>query len=183
VDRQFTNARATDFTSILTAIKGKKPDLIFFGGMDSVAGGLLRQMKTLGMDIKFMGGDGVCSDSLPGLAGNGMRDGEVFCADAGGIDAAHQKIVDDFIARFKSRYHSDIQTYAPYAYDAVMVLAAAMQKAGSSDPAKYLPALKQTKYEGLTGLIQFDPSGDTLKAAMTVSTYRNGQKVKLDVLR
>jgi branched-chain amino acid transport system substrate-binding protein len=183
VDRQFTNPKATDFTSILTSIKARKPDLIFLGGMDATAGGIIRQMKALGIQAKFMGGDGVCSEALPQLAGGALRDGEVFCAEAGGVDKDHEKSVADFVIRFKAKYHSDIQTYAPYAYDAVMVLAAAMQKAGSSDPAKYLPALQQTKYQGLTGLIQFDKSGDIANGAITVSTYKAGQKTRLDVLR
>ncbi|HEY1150532.1 MAG TPA: branched-chain amino acid ABC transporter substrate-binding protein [Pseudoduganella sp.] len=183
VERQFTNPKATDFTSILTSIKAKKPDLIFLGGMDATAGGILRQMKALGIQARFMAGDGVCSDSLPQLAGVGMRDGEVFCADAGGIEKSQEKAIDDFVARFRAKYHSDIQTYAPYAYDAVMVFVAAMQQAGSSDPAKFLPALKQTRYRGLTGLIQFDQSGDLANGAITVSTYRAGRKSKLDVIR
>lgn len=183
VERQFTNPKATDFTSILTSIKAKKPDLIFLGGMDATAGGILRQMKALGIPARFMAGDGVCSDSLPQLAGVGMRDGEVFCADAGGIEKSQEKVIDDFVARFRAKYHSDIQTYAPYAYDAVMVFVSAMQQAGSSDPAKFLPALKQTRYRGLTGLIQFDQSGDLANGAITVSTYRAGRKSKLDVIR
>jgi len=183
VERQFTNPKATDFTSILTSIKAKKPDLIFLGGMDATAGGILRQMKALGIPARFMAGDGVCSDSLPQLAGVGMRDGEVFCADAGGIEKSQEKAIDDFVARFRAKYHSDIQTYAPYAYDAVMVFVSAMQQAGSSDPAKFLPALKQTRYRGLTGLIQFDQSGDLANGAITVSTYRAGRKSKLDVIR
>jgi branched-chain amino acid transport system substrate-binding protein len=183
VERQFTNPKATDFTSILTSIKAKKPDLIFLGGMDATAGGILRQMKALDIQARFMAGDGVCSDSLPQLAGVGMRDGEVFCADAGGIEKSQEKAIDDFVARFRARYHSDIQTYAPYAYDAVMVFVAAMQQAGSTDPAKFLPVLKQTKYHGLTGLIQFDAAGDLANGAITVSTYRAGRKSKLDVIR
>ncbi|WP_395406405.1 branched-chain amino acid ABC transporter substrate-binding protein [Pseudoduganella sp. UC29_106] len=183
VERQFTNPKATDFTSILTSIKAKKPDLIFLGGMDATAGGILRQMKALGIQARFMAGDGVCSDSLPQLAGVGMRDGEVFCADAGGIEKSQEKAIDDFVARFRAKYHSDIQTYAPYAYDAVMVFVAAMQQAGSPDPAKFLPVLKQTKYHGLTGLIRFDAAGDLANGAITVSTYRAGRKSKLDVIR
>jgi branched-chain amino acid transport system substrate-binding protein len=183
VGREFTNPQAKDFTAILTAIKAKKPDLIFFGGMDAVGGPIIRQMKSLGIQARFMGGDGICNDALPRLAGDGMRDGAVFCTEAGGVEGAHEKGMHDFIARFKSKYHSDIQTYAPYAYDAVMTLADAMQRAGSSDPAKYLPALKQTKYQGVTGLIQFDSAGDIRNGAMTLSTYKGGKKTKLEVLR
>src|SRR5690606_23206341 len=58
VGREFTNDKATDFNAILTSIKGKGPELVFFGGMDAVAGPMLRQLKQLGMQVKFMGGDG-----------------------------------------------------------------------------------------------------------------------------
>jgi branched-chain amino acid transport system substrate-binding protein len=183
VGREFTNPQAKDFTAILTSIKAKKPDLVFFGGMDAVGGPLIRQMKALGIQARFMGGDGICTEALPRLAGDAMRDGAVFCTEAGGVEGAQEKGMNDFIARFKGKYHSDIQTYAPYAYDAVMVLAAAMQKAGSSDPAKYLLALKQTRYQGITGLIQFDSAGDIKDGAMTLSTFKGGKKTKLAVLR
>jgi branched-chain amino acid transport system substrate-binding protein len=68
-------------------------------------------------------------------------------------------------------------------YDAVMVMAAAMQKANSAEPAKYLPELKKIKYEGVTGTIQFEQSGDLKDAALTLYTYKGGKKSKIDVLR
>jgi branched-chain amino acid transport system substrate-binding protein len=181
--REYTTPKATDFAAILTRLRAQKPDLVFFGGMDASAGGLLRQMKALGLTWRFMGGDGICTDALPALAGGGMRDGAVFCAEAGGVDAAHEQAVAAFVARFQARFHSDIQTYAPYAYDAVMTIAAAMQQAGSSDPARYLPVLRQIRYPGLTGTISFDANGDIRDGAMTVSTYQHGRRTRLAVLR
>src|SRR5881394_4140333 len=85
-DAQFTTDKATDFTAILTAVKAKKPDVIFYGGMDAVAGPMIRQMKQLGINAKFMGGDGICSGELPKLAGGAMADGQVVCAEAGGVE-------------------------------------------------------------------------------------------------
>ncbi|SEO54020.1 branched-chain amino acid transport system substrate-binding protein [Duganella sp. CF517] len=183
IGREFTTAKASDFSAILTRIRAKKPDLVFFGGMDATAGGVLRQMKALGMALPFMGGDGICTEALPTLAGGTMRDGAVYCAEAGGIDAAHEKAVADFVARFHARFHSDIQTYAPHAYDATMTVAAAMRQAGSTDPVKFLPVLRQIQHPGLTGTIRFDANGDIRDGALTVSTYRAGKKTKLVVLR
>src|SRR6476469_9982728 len=77
VAKEFTTDKATDFNSILTTIKGKKADVVFFGGMDAVAGPMLRQMKSLGINAKFMGGDGICSTELAKLAGDAMADGQV----------------------------------------------------------------------------------------------------------
>jgi branched-chain amino acid transport system substrate-binding protein len=183
VGREFTSASATDYTAILTSIKAKKPDLIFFGGMDSVAGPMLKQIKALGITAKVMGGDGMCTDALGRLAGDGLGDDKVVCAEAGGVKGPQEKVMDDFRARYRKKFNMDVQLYAPYVYDSVMVMATAMQNAKSADPAKYLPALKAIKYEGVTGTIQFDQNGDIKDGALTLFTYRGGKRTKLDVVR
>jgi branched-chain amino acid transport system substrate-binding protein len=183
VSRQFTNDRATDFNAILTQIRARNPDVIFYGGMDAVAGPMLKQMKTLGIQAKFVAGDGVCSEKLPQLAGDALGGDKVFCAVAGGVSASEQAGYAAFTERYRKRFGMELQTYAPYAYDAVMVFAAAMQQAGSSNPAKYLPALAKVSYRGVTGNIAFDPNGDLQDAALTLYTYRDGKKTKLQVMR
>lgn len=183
VGREFTSDRATDYTAILTSIRAKKPDVVFFGGMDAVAGPMLKQMKALGINALFMGGDGMCTEALPRLAGEAVGEGKVVCAEAGGVKGPQEKVMDDFRARFQQRWNVGVQLYAPYVYDSVMVLAAAMQKANSAEPAKYLPELKRIKYEGVTGTIQFDQHGDIKDGAMTLFTYKGGKKTKMDVIR
>jgi branched-chain amino acid transport system substrate-binding protein len=183
VSTQFTNDKATDLTAILTAIKATKPDMIFFGGMDAVAAPMLRQMKQLGFPIKFMGGDGMCSDSVPRLAGEGMSDGQVICAEAGGVEQAQEKGMADFRAAYKKRYGIEVQTYAPYTYDALMTMVEAMQKAGSPDPAKYLPVLAKIKHKGVTGNISFDERGDVQDGVLTIFTFKNGKRQKLAVMK
>jgi branched-chain amino acid transport system substrate-binding protein len=182
VGKEFTNATATDYTAILTSLKARKPDVVFFGGMDSVGGPMLKQMKALGIEAKFMGGDGVCTESLGRLAGDAVGEGKVVCAEAGGVTGDQQKTMDDFRARYTKRFGHDIQLYAPYVYDAVMVMATAMRNAKSAEPAKYLPELKKIKYEGVTGTIQFDQNGDLKDAPLTLFTYKGGKKTKIDVL-
>ena len=182
VGKEFTNPNATDFTAILTSIKAKKPDLIFFGGMDAVGGPMLKQMKALGIQAKFMGGDGICTEALSRLAGDGLGEANVTCAEAGGVKGPQEKVMTDFRARYKAKYNADVQLYAPYVYDAVMVMATAMKNANSSDPAKYLPELKKIKYQGVTGDIQFDSKGDIQNGALTLFTYKGGKKTKMDVI-
>jgi branched-chain amino acid transport system substrate-binding protein len=184
VETQFTNDKATDFTAILTAIKAKKPDVVFFGGMDAVAGPMLRQMKQLGIDAKFMGGDGICSSGLPDLSAGSMADGQVICAEAGGVDAGGKPGMDKFYADYKKKFGSDVQVYAPYVYDAVNVMVAAMVKAGSADPAKYLSALAKTDgHKGVTGNISFDNKGDIKNGALTLYTYKGGKRSQIAVVR
>lgn len=184
VAREFTNDKATDFTAILTNLKAKKPDIVFFGGMDAVAGPMIRQMKQLGIKAKFMGGDGICSGELPKLSGGAMDDGQVVCAEAGGVEGEQKKGMEDFKARFKTKFNADVQIYAPYVYDALNVMVAAMEKAGSSDPAKYLPVLAKTAgYKGVTGSISFDEKGDVKNGALTMFTYKGGNREQIAVVR
>ena len=183
-DTQFTSDKATDFTAILTQIKAKKPDVVFFGGMDAVGGPMIRQMKQLGINAKFMGGDGLCSGELPKLAGGAMADNQVVCAEAGGVEGAQKPAMDKFRTDFKAKYNADVQLYAPYVYDAVNVLVAAMVKADSADPAKYLPVLAKTDgYKGVTGTISFDEKGDIKNGALTLYTYRGDKRDQIAVVR
>ena len=184
VGREFTNDKASDFTAILTKLKAAKPDVVFFGGMDAVAGPMLRQMKQLGIEAKFVGGDGICSGELPKLAAGTMADGQVVCAEAGGVEGAAKKSMEDFYAAFKKKYNTDVQVYAPYVYDAVNVMVAAMVKAGSAEPAKYLPVLAKTEgYKGVTGTIGFDSKGDVKNGALTLYTYKGGKRDQIAVVR
>ncbi|WP_420475880.1 branched-chain amino acid ABC transporter substrate-binding protein [Noviherbaspirillum sp. ST9] len=183
VAQQYTNDKATDFNAILTAIKAKNPDTVFFGGMDAVAGPMLRQMKALGINAKFMGGDGICSEQLAKLAGDSMGDGQVVCAEAGGVEEAQKKGMEDFRAAFKKKFNTDVQIYAPYVYDAVMVMVEAMKKANSAEPAKYLPELAKINYKGVTGNIAFDAKGDIKEGTLTLYTYKGGQRQQLAVTK
>ncbi len=186
VAKEFTTDKATDFNAILTTIKGKKPDVVFFGGMDAVAGPMLRQMKSLGINAKFMGGDGICSSELVKLAGDAVTDNQVFCAEAGGVEkgSKFEAAKLDFDNKFKAKFGTPVQVYAPYVYDSVKIMVAAMVKAGSSDPAKYLPVLAATKdYQGVTGAISFDEKGDIKGGALTLQTIKGGKLEVLAVIR
>ena len=184
VGREFTNDKATDFMPILTTLKGKKPDVVFFGGMDAVAGPMMRQMKNLGLSAKFMGGDGICSSELPKLAGDAMADGQVVCAEAGGVEGTQKAGMDKFYADYKKRFGIDVTVYEPYVYDALNIMVAAMVKAGSSDPAKYLPELAKTDgYKGVTGTISFDEKGDVKNGALTLYTFKGGKRDQIAVVR
>jgi branched-chain amino acid transport system substrate-binding protein len=183
-EQQFTTDKATDFTAILTQIKAKKPDIVFYGGMDAVAGPMIRQMKQLGINAKFMGGDGICSGELPKLAGGAMADNQVVCAEAGGVEGTQKVGMDKFREDFKKKFGTDVQIYAPYVYDAVNVMVAAMVKAGSADPAKYLPVLAKTEgYKGVTGTISFDNKGDVKNGALTLYTYKGDKREQMAVVR
>jgi branched-chain amino acid transport system substrate-binding protein len=170
VTRQFTTDRSTDFMAILTAIKARKPDLIFYGGMDPQAAPMVKQMRTLGIKANFLGGDGVQQADFPKLAG---ADGEGVYASSPGLPLDDMPGGKAFTDKFTAKY-GRIQLYAPYAYDAAMTLAAAMKQADSTDPAKYLPALAAIHHPGVTGTISFDEKGDIRDAAVTLYRVEHG---------
>ena len=183
VAREFTNDKATDFSAIVTRIRATKPDLVFFGGMNATAGPMLRQMKQLGMNVRMMGGDGICSDEIYKLSGGTMLDGQVVCAEAGGVQGDAKAGMDKFRTDYKKRFGIDVQINAPYAYDATMAMAEAMVKAGSSAPAKYLPVLAKIQYKGVTGPIAFDQRGDIRDGTITLYTFKGGKRSLLTVTK
>ncbi|MDM0041048.1 branched-chain amino acid ABC transporter substrate-binding protein [Variovorax sp. J22G21] len=183
VGHEFTTDKATDFNAILTKLKGAKPDVLFFGGMDAVAGPMLKQVKQLGMSVKFMGGDGMCTGELAKLAGDAVGEEMVVCAEAGGVDGDFKAPLEAWKTKFKEKNGVEVQIYAPYVYDAVNVMVAAMEKAGSSDPVKYLPEIGKIQYKGLTGPIAFDEKGDIKNGALTLYTYKAGKREQLAVVR
>lgn len=170
VAREYTNDKAMDFTAVLTAVKGKRPDLLFYGGMDAQGGPLAKQLKALELNAKFMTGDGGKTPEFIKLAGAAA---EGTYASLPGVPLDRMPGGKAFAERFIAKYGA-IQLYAPYCYDAVNVMIAAMQQAGSADPEKYLPALRDSAYDGVTARIQFDQKGDLKNGAITVYQVQHG---------
>lgn len=172
VAQEYTNDKAVDFTAVLTSIKGKQPDLVFFGGMDPQGVPLVKQLKALGLSAKFMMGDGGFTPKLIELAGVSA---EGVYASLPGVPLAQAPAGKDFTQRYEARFKQPIQQYAPYCYDAVNVMIAAMQRADSADPAKYLPALSKTSHDGVTARIAFDAKGDLTGGAVTLYQVQQGK--------
>jgi branched-chain amino acid transport system substrate-binding protein len=178
VAHEYTNDKAMDFTAVLTAVKGKKPDLLFYGGMDAQGGPMAKQVKALALNLKFMTGDGSYTPEFIKLAGDAA---EGAYASLPGVPLDKMPGGMEFEKRFVAKY-GVIQLYAPYCYDAVNMMIAAMQKVGSADPAKYLPALANTSYDGVTAQIQFDAKGDLKGGAITVYQVQHGKWQPLETL-
>ena len=183
VSQQYTTEKSVDLNSQLTAIKAKKPDLIFFGGTDAVATPMLRQMKQLGINAKLMGGDGICTETLAKLAGDAFANDQVICAEPGGIQEGQKRQMDTFRQQYKQKFNQDVVIYAPYTYDATMAMIGAIQQAGSADPAKYLPLLAKIKHPGVTGTIAFDAHGDIIDGSLTLYALAEHQRKLIAVTK
>ncbi|WP_010461204.1 branched-chain amino acid ABC transporter substrate-binding protein [Acidovorax radicis] len=180
VGEEFTNDKATDFMAILTAIKNKKPDAIFYGGLDAQAGPMLRQMEQLGLgNVKFFGGDALCTEKLPELSGKTPALKNVTCA-TGGASVDKMQGGADWKKRYDAKFPGQFQIYSPYAYDAAMVLADAMKRANSVDPKVFAPFIAKTEYKGVTANIAFTAKGELTTPAVTLYTFKDGSRVALN---
>jgi branched-chain amino acid transport system substrate-binding protein len=180
VDEQFTTDKATDFMAILTAIKAKNPDAIFYGGMDPQAGPMLRQMEQLGMaNVKYFGGDGICTSEIAKLSAGAKTLSNVVCAE-GGASLAKMPGGAAWKARYDAKYPGQFQVYSPYTYDATMLLVDAMKRAGSWEPKVYIPELLKSNYKGVTANIAFEPNGELKNPAITLYVYKDGKKTPLN---
>ena len=179
VATEFTNDKATDFKAILTKIRSTKADLVFYGGMDAQGGPLVKQMKDLGLKAKFLGGDGVCTPEFMKLGGPASEGN--YCSLPG---MPLEKLAQGpaFRDAYGKKFNAEIQLYAPYVYDAVMVMAEAMKRANSVEPAKYLPEVGKTHFEGVTAKIEFDDKGDLKSGAISMYQYKAGKLEYVDTL-
>ena len=180
VAEEFTTDKATDFMAVLTSIKAKKPDAIFFGGLDAQAGPMLRQMAQLGLsDVKFFGGDALCTEKLPALASKADTVKNVTCA-TGGASIQKMRGGAEWKKKYDAKFPGQFQIYSPYAYDATFVLVDAMKRANSVDPKAYLPFIAKTQYKGVTANIAFTANGELTQPAVTLYVYKDNARIALN---
>jgi len=172
VAREHTTDKDTDFKAILTKIKGRKPDLIMFGGIDPQAGPMVKQMQELGIKAKFIGGDGIQTPNFIQLAG---QSGEGAMASIPGLPKDQMPGGQQFMTKFKQKFNAEVQLFAPMGYDAVMVFVDAMKRAGSTESAKILAELPKTQYQGVIGPIAFDDKGDLKNGPLTIYAVKGGK--------
>jgi branched-chain amino acid transport system substrate-binding protein len=175
-----TTDKAVDFRAILTKVKGERPDVIMYGGMDATGGPFAKQAKQLAITSRVLAGDGLCAESLSQLAGDAADN--VICSIAG---MPLEKMPDGpaFEKRYEARFGQKVQLNAPFAYDAVYIIVDAMKRANSTDSAKVLAAVPATDYKGVLGETQFDSHGDLKQGMISLYHYVGGNQKLLDVVK
>lgn len=173
-----TTDTETDFKAILTKIKAKNPDVVFYGGMDQTGGPMLKQARELGIKATFAFGDGACTNEMFKLAGDAANG--LVCSQAGlPASAASKEFTDGFKAKFKT----DVLQYAPYFYDATLAVVEAMKKANSVDAAKFTPELFNVSFTGATGKVEFDAKGDRKDAEITIFLGKDGKIDPVSIIK
>ncbi|MFN2992504.1 branched-chain amino acid ABC transporter substrate-binding protein [Serratia plymuthica] len=172
VAREYVDDKTVDFSAVLTTVRSKNADLIFFGGVDSQAAPLARRIKQLGMNTQLMGAGGFVSQTFLTLA---QKEGEGVVALEPGLPLEQMPGGKAFEQAYRDRYKTHIELHAPFAYDATRVLIAAIEQAGSANPADYLPKLRAIHYQGVTGNIAFDPQGNLQQPSFTLYKVVDGK--------
>jgi branched-chain amino acid transport system substrate-binding protein len=165
----------TDFSAQLTKVKSLKPDAVGISALVEPTSGVLLQARQLGFgpETLFIGGNGANSPKLGEIAG-AAADGLIvgspwFIAKPG-------KLNEDFVAAFKAKYNKDPDQFAAQAYDAMKIMAAAIDRAGAADPEKVTAALAKTDYTGVMGPFRFNDHRDPATAEGVVVLVMKGGK-------
>lgn len=168
---EYTTDKSTDFATILTNLKARNVDAIFFGGYAPQGAPMARQMKQLGINAKLLGGDTLCSPEMGKLGGDAVAD-NVLCAQGGAI---LDKVTNGpaFKSKYKARFNQDPDAYAASFYDQVMVIADAMQKSNSVDVPKVGAEIYKAVHKGVAGTYAYDANGNMKQSPVTVYTFKN----------
>jgi branched-chain amino acid transport system substrate-binding protein len=169
-----TEERA-NFSPIITPMKAKNPDLVYFGGIYHQGGLLLKQMREKGVNAAFMGPDGLDSSEMVKIAGTSVV-GSYYTTVAGPPAAYPESAA--FATKFKQRFGKEVESFAMYGYDAALVgikaIEQTLQTNGGKKPsrAEVSAAVRKLKdFKGVTGSIAFDNKGDPVKAKYFVLQF------------
>ncbi len=156
-----------NFDPIITPIKAKNPDLIYFGGLYPQAGPMFKQAREKGVKSKFLGPDGMDSSDLVRIGGKTVV-GMHYTTVAGPVSVYPK--AKKFAADYKEKFKKDPEPFAAQAYDSAAIglkaIEAAIKAGGGKMPSREAVSseVRKLKYSGLTGNIEFDGKGDPKKA-------------------
>src|SRR6266571_643478 len=154
----------SNFDPIVTPMKAKNPDVIYFGGIYDQAAPFFKQSREKGVKGKFFGPDGMDSSDLTKIAGKAVV-GMYYTSAAG--PASELPRAKAFVEEFKKKFGKNPEPYAAEAYDAATVALKAVDaavKGGKVSREDVATAVRKTKHSGITGDIEFDSKGDRKKA-------------------
>lgn len=167
--------RPDAFGAILNAVKGRGIDGIFYGGYYAQAAALRIDMKKSAIDAVLMGGDGICNTETAKLAGPAIND-KTYCVQ-GGAQLGARAVEKTFLADYRRLYGKSPSSFGPNFYDSVKMIAAAMQKADSIDPARFAPAMAAMRYPGVVGDYEFDAAHDLKHSPATIYQFKNNEPI------
>jgi len=180
VAHEFTTDKSVDFKGVLTSVKSKNPDFIYYAGADAQSAPMVKQARELAVKAVFASGEMSKTEQFLKIAGK-ASDGVIVSL--AGLPLEKMPGGSGYAERYKAKFGTSPTTYSPYSYDGAMAMMRSMQNANSSDPEKYLPDLKKVSMRGVTtNDFSYDENGDLKETIITVYKSVNGQWVPETVL-
>lgn len=170
------NPAQQEFTALLTSIKAKNPDVLFFGGTTATGGPqIAKDMNNAGLTCPLIVPDGCYELSF--ITSAGEKNLTNCYATFGGLDPADTSgPVAKFAEKYKAKYNVPPESFAIYGYEAANVVLAAIKKVGKKDREAILKEVLGTKdFDGVLGKWSFDPSGDISLQQSTISKIEGGK--------
>ncbi|WP_293808502.1 ABC transporter substrate-binding protein [uncultured Phascolarctobacterium sp.] len=170
----------TDFKSTLTKIKAAKPDFIYIPGYYQEVGLIVKQAREMGITVPMAGGDGWDSAKLPEIAGKAALENTFFSSLYSPDDTSD--LNKEFVAEYKKAYNTNPDVFAALAYDSTLLVAKAIEDAGSADPAKIAEAMAKIKgFKGVSGEVTFNEQHNPIKSAVIIEHKDGKQTFKTKV--
>lgn len=170
----------TDFKSTLTKIKAAQPDFIYIPGYYQEVGLIVKQAREMGITVPMAGGDGWDSAKLPEIAGKAALENTFFSSLYSPDDTSD--LNKEFVAEYKKAYNTNPDVFAALAYDSALLVAKAIEDAGSADPAKIGEAMAKIKgFKGVSGEVTFNEQHNPIKSAVIIEHKDGKQTFKTKV--
>lgn len=170
----------TDFKSTLTKIKAAKPDFIYIPGYYQEVGLIVKQAREMGITVPMAGGDGWDSAKLPEIADKAALENTFFSSLYSPDDTSD--LNKEFVAEYKKAYNTNPDVFAALAYDSTLLVAKAIEDAGSADPAKIAEAMAKIKgFKGVSGEVTFNEEHNPIKSAVIIEHKDGKQTFKTKV--
>lgn len=173
------NDKDTDFTAQVTKLKSAKADVLVFTGYYTEAALIMNEVQKKGLDIKLIGGDGLYGQDLAKLGKKAVEEKVIFYCGFSSDKPSPESA--KFVAAYKSKYNEEPDMFSAQYYDAVMILAKAMNEAKSADPKIFKSELAKLKdYPGVSGVTSFRADREPLKSTVFLQTVKDGKWALVD---
>jgi branched-chain amino acid transport system substrate-binding protein len=170
------NTGEKDYTALVSKLKQQNVDVVYFGGLHTEAGLIIRQMRDQGLQAPMMSGDGIVSAEFTSIAGPGAEGTLMTFAP----DPRKNPNAQDVVKKFRAK-NFEPEAYTLYSYAATQVLVEAAKQANSTDGKKIADAMKAGKpFKTVIGDISFDKKGDITRPDYVMYVWKKGADGKID---
>ncbi len=168
------NVGDKDFSALIAKMKEAGVSAVYYGGLHTEAGLIMRQLADQGLKAAFMSGDGIVSNELASIAGDAV-DGTLMTF---APDPRKNPAAKDIVEKFRAAGFEP-EAYTLYAYAAVQVIAGGAKAAGDLDPQKVAEAVKaKGPFQTAIGELGFDAKGDITRPDYVMYTWKKGDDGK-----